>query len=140
MAAAAAFMISAIVVVAVVVMVFAVKIQAGMQFTGCICFGNRSDVAIGTADNFDPGLLQGVYRTAADAAANQHIDLFSSQQAGKRSVAGFSGGKSFFADNGFIGNFVNGKSGRVAKVLENHIVCTSYCYFHNQNLSIKAPV
>ena len=140
MTAAAALMISAIVAVAVVVMVFAVKIQAGMQFTGCIRFGNRSDVAIGAADNFDPGLLQGVYRAGTDAAANQHIDFFGSQQAGERAVAGFSGGKSFFADNGFIGDFVNGKSGRMAKVLENHIVCTSYCYFHNQNLSIKDPV
>ena len=133
-------MIGAIMTIFMIVMMFTVKIQTGMQSACSVCRGNRFDIAFSAADNLDVCLLQCVDGSGADAAANQDIDLFGSQQVGKRAMTGFTGSKEFFADNCFFGNFKNGKAGSVSKVLENHIVSTSNCNFHFFSLSIKVQV
>ena len=130
-AAAAAFVAAAIMVFTMVMVVIAIKVQAGVQGSGRIRCGDLFDIAFGTADDFDISLLQGIDRTVADAAADQHIDIFISKQPGKCAVAGFTGSKEFFADNGFIGDFVNRKTGGVSKVLKNHVIGTGNCNFHN---------
>jgi hypothetical protein len=88
-------------------------------------------IAFGSADNFYIIFLKSFDRSGTDSAADQCGNTGFGQQTGQRTVTGFSGGEHCFADHGFIGDFVNCKTGGVAKVLKNFVVAASDCYFHN---------
>jgi hypothetical protein len=118
----------------IVVMVIAVKIASQLQSAGDKRFHYLPDIAIGSADDPDTGISESIYRTAADAAADQQIDSFQSQQGGKCAVAGVSGRQLFFADDFPVGDFKDGKSRGMPEVLKDLTVGTGYGDFHFQDL------
>ena len=79
---AAAAMVAASVTFAVLVVVIAEEIQPHFEFAGKIIFCRSAGIAGGPAHNFDIGCFQGIDGSAADAAANKHIDFFVCQQSG----------------------------------------------------------
>ena len=89
-----------------------------------------TDIAFSSADHEDKSKSESVDGTAADAAANEDINLFLCQQSCEGTVSGAAGRDDFFAGNLAVSRFKNGKFGRVSEVLEDLMVFTSDCDFH----------
>ena len=77
---AAAAVIAASVTFAVLVVVIAEEIQPHFEFAGKIVFCRSAYIAGGSAHNFDIGCFKSIDGSAADAAADKYIHIFSCQQ------------------------------------------------------------
>jgi hypothetical protein len=126
----AAGMTAAIVTFTVVVVVIAVKIFTHFQCAVDKGLGNFTHIALCTADDQNESSFESIDSAAADAAANQHIYFFFSQQSGQSAVAGIAGRKFFLTDDLPVFSFKDSKSGCMTEMLKDLIIFTSNCNFH----------
>ena len=142
MAAAAAVVITAAAVVAagmtctmLIVVVIAPDIGVKAQIAGQV-IGNRGIcITAAAAVELNARLCQRHLGTAADTAADQHIDVSACQKTCQRTVTAAVGVDHFRCDDLTVLNFVNLELLGVTEVLEDSTVGISYCNFHNMSRS-----
>ena len=71
--------------------VITVEVISDRERTGEEIFCSFPDIALCSADNFDPCIAQSIYRTASDAAADKQFDFFSGKQGRQCSVPAIPG-------------------------------------------------
>ena len=80
--------------------------------------------------NGNAGFHQSIAGTAADAAADQHVDALLTQQTGQSTVAAAIGVQNLGGNNLALSHFIDLELGGVAEVLEDVAVFISNCDFH----------
>ena len=88
------------------------------------------DRALGSADDLDAVLRQSVDRAAADASADQHIDLFAGKQSGKSTMPGIPARKETGRNNLPALAIVDGELRRMSEMLKDKSIFTGNGDFH----------
>ena len=127
--AAAAAVVAAGMTFAVAV-VIAAEIQPDFELAGKVLFGSGACIAGSAADNFDVGIVQRGNRAAADTAANNDIDIFSSQQRCQSAVSGIAAFEEFFAGDEIVFGGEQRERRSVAEVLKNFVIFAGNGYNH----------
>ncbi len=138
----------------IVVVAAASVITAGMTFTVVMMRTHESltrnqiprqigshniiDRAFGSANDLDAVLGQRIDSAAANTAANQHVNVFSVQQSGKRAMPGITARNNGGRDDLSVLAVVHGKLRRMSKVLEYISVFTGHSNFHKVLLGVGA--
>jgi hypothetical protein len=92
--------------------------------------------AFGSANDLDAVLRQCIDRAAANASADQHVNLFAGKQSGKCTMSGISARNNGGRDNLSVLAVVHGKLRRMSKVLEYISVFTGHGNFHKVLLGL----
>ena len=87
-------------------------------------------ISVDTAIELNACLGKCHLRTAANAAADQHIDIELGKKARKCAVSAAIGVDHLSGENFIIGYGINLKLLRVAEMLKNFTIAVSYCDFH----------
>lgn len=97
---------------------------------------NIFDRTFSPTNDLDAVLGQCIDRATANASANQHVNMFSIQQSGKRTMPGISARNNGGRDDLSILAIIHGKLRRMSKVLEYSSVFTGHGYFHKFLLAL----
>lgn len=88
------------------------------------------DRAFGSANYLDAILGQGIDRATANASANQHVNMFSVQQSGKRTMPGISARNDTERNDLSVLAVVDNELRSVSEMLKNESIFTSNGNFH----------
>ena len=113
---------------------FAVVVAANVgiivQVASQECFYSIIGIAGNAAVELDASLSQSHLCTAADTAADQNINTAAKEETGQGTVAAAVGIHDLGGNDVAIFDIVNLKLLGVTEMLENQLVCVSYCNFH----------
>ena len=113
-----------------VVMVSAEESFTGDKVSVQIRTDGIFDRPLGSADDLDAVLGQGVDRAAADASADQHVDLFAGKQSGKRAMSGISARNDGGRDDLPALTIVDGELRCMSEMLKDESIFTGNGDFH----------
>ena len=99
---------------------------------------NIFDRTFSPTNDLDSILRQRINSTAANTAANQHVNVFSVQQSRKRAMPGITARNNGGRDDLSILAIIHGKLRRMSKVLEYISVFTGHGNFHKVLLGLGA--
>ena len=146
---AAAAVVAVLVVAALMAFAVVVTVGAGvLQFAFKVLLDDLVGVAGLARAKFDAGRGQRVDRTAADAAADEHIDALAGEQARQSAVALSIGTDDFRGDDSAVLHFIDFEIFAVAEVLEHFAVVVGDCdpheecsplRYHNHALPLYRP-
>ena len=130
----------------IVVVAAASVITAGVTFTVVVMRTHESftrnqvprqilsddilDRAFGSANDLDAVLGQCIDRAAANASADQHVNLFAGKQSGKRTMSGISARNDAGRNNLSILAVVDNELRSVSEMLKDESIFTSNGNFH----------
>ena len=120
-----------------VIMVSAEESLAGNKASGQIRTDSIFDRSLGSADDLDAVLRQSVDRAAADASADQHVDLFAGKQSGKRAMSGISARNDGGRDDLPALAIVDGELRGMSEMLKDESIFTGNGDFHSSSLVLK---
>ena len=101
-----------------VVMVSAEESFAGNEASGQIRTDGIFDRSLGSTDDLNAVLCQSIDRAAADASADQHVDLFAGKQSGKRAMPGISARNDTGRNDLSVLAVIDGELRRVSEMLK----------------------
>ena len=113
-----------------VVMVSAEESLAGNKASGQIRTDSIFDRSLGSSDDLNAVLRQSVDRAAADAAADQYVDLFAGKQSGKRAMSGISARNDGGRDDLPALAIVDGELRSMSEMLKDKSIFTGNGDFH----------
>ena len=113
-----------------VVMVSAEESFAGNEASGQIRTDGIFDRSLGSTDDLNAVLCQSIDRAAADASADQHVDLFAGKQSGKRAMSGISARNDGGRDDLPALAIVDGELRSVSEMLKDESIFTGNGDFH----------
>ena len=113
-----------------VVVVSAEESFAGNKVSGQIRADNFFDCPFGSTDDLDAVLGQGIDCAAANASADQHINLFAGKQSGESAMPGISARNDTGRNNLPVLAIVDGELRRVSEMLKDESIFTGNGDYH----------